>query len=112
MALNTLSLILAEAAPAAQQGNPLTFMVPMIVIMGVFIYLQSRSQKKKAQEHQQLLSKLKSGDRVLTTAGIVGMVVAVKEKTVTLRTAGDTKLEFTRGSVVEITASGSDSSEA
>ena len=49
---------------------------------------------------------------MVTSSGIVGMVIAVKDKTVNLRTAGDTKLEFTKGSVVEITASGSDSSEA
>lgn len=112
MPINTLSLMFAQAAPAGQQpGNPLTFMVPLIVIMAVFMYLQTRSQKKKAQEHQQMLAKMKSGDRVLTNAGIVGTVVAVKDKTVTIRTAGDTKLEFTKASVVEIT-SGSDSSES
>jgi preprotein translocase subunit YajC len=63
-------------------------------------------------EQQQLLSKMKSGDRVVTSSGIVGTIIAVKDKTVTVRTAGDTKLEFTKGSVVEITATGSDSSEA
>jgi len=35
----------------------------------------------------------------------------VKDKTVTVRTVGDTKLEFTKGSVAEIVA-GSDSSES
>ena len=99
-------------APAQTPGNPLTLMVPMIVVMGVFMYLQSRSQKKKAAEHQKLLSKLKSGDRVVTTSGIVGTVVASKEKTVTIRTAGDTKLEFTRGSISEITDASSTASEA
>ena len=103
--------MLAEGQPA-QQGNPLTLLVPMIVVMGVFMYLQHRSQKKKITEHQAMMNKLKSGDRVTTSAGIVGTVVAVKDKTVTVRTAGDTKLEFTKGSILEITASGSDSSEA
>jgi len=103
----------AQGTPAGQpQPNPLTFMVPLIVIMGVVMFLQTRSQKKKAQEHQQMLGKMKSGDRVLTSSGIVGTVVAVKEKTVTVRTAGDTKLEFTKGSIVEITGTGSDSSES
>lgn len=84
----------------------------MIVVMGVFMYLQHRSQKKKLAAHQALLNKLKSGDRVLTTSGIIGTVVAVKDKTVTVRTAGDTKVEFTRGSITEITDSGSASAEA
>ena len=103
----------ADAAqPQGNPGNPLTLMVPMIVVMGVFMYLQHRSQKKKMAAHQALLNKLKSGDRVLTTSGIIGTVVAVKDKTVTVRTAGDTKVEFTRGSITEITDSGSASAEA
>ena len=90
----------------------LKLMIPMIVVMVVMMYLQSRSAKKRELAHKELLSKLKSGDRVLTTSGIIGTVVAVKEKTVTVRTAGDTRVEFTRGSITEITDSGSASVEA
>lgn len=93
-----------------QTGNPLTLLVPMIVVMGVFMYLQHRSQKKKIEEHQKLMDKLKSGDRVLTSAGIVGTVVAVKDKTVTIRTAGDTKLEFTRAAITEVTQGSAEAS--
>lgn len=100
------------ATQGGQQTNPLGLLVPMLVVMGVFMYLQHRSQKKKATDHQQMLNKLKSGDRVVTSSGIVGTVIASKDKTVTVRTAGDTKLEFTKGSIAEITAGGSDSSEA
>ena len=104
--------MLADAAQSGGTQSPfsmLGFLIPMLVIM---YFLMIRPQQKKAKEHALLLTKLKSGDRVVTSSGIVGMVIAVKDKTVTLRTAGDTKLEFTKGSVVEITATGSDSSEA
>ncbi|MEY4386273.1 MAG: SecYEG protein translocase auxillary subunit [Verrucomicrobiota bacterium] len=84
----------------------------MIVIMGVFMWMQTRAQKKKALEHQQMLEKLKSGDRVLTSAGIVGTVVAVKDKTVTIRTAGDTKLEFTRAAITEVTQGSGDAAQS
>ncbi len=99
-------------AEAAQQQNPLSilgYLVPMLVIM---YFLMIRPQQKKAKEQALLLTKLKSGDRVVTSSGIVGTITAVKDKTVTVRTAGDTKLEFTKGSVTEIVASGADSSEA
>jgi preprotein translocase subunit YajC len=111
MALNLLQPMFAEQA-AQQPGNPLTLMVPMIVVMGVFMYLQHRSQKKKLADHQAMLNRLKSGDRVVTSSGIVGTVVAVKDKTVTVRTAGDTKLEFTRAAITDITDAGSASAEA
>lgn len=102
--------MLAEGQPTQPGGNPLTLLVPMIVVMGVFMYLQHRSQKKKMLEHQQMMEKLKSGDRVLTGAGIVGTVVNVKDKTVTIRTAGDTKLEFTRSAITEVTQGSAESS--
>jgi preprotein translocase subunit YajC len=104
--------MLAQTSGGQQQGNPLTLLVPMIVVMGVFLWMQTRAQKKKAQQHQQMLEKLKSGDRVLTGAGIVGTVVAVKDKTVTIRTAGDTKLEFTKAAITEVTAGSSDSAQS
>jgi preprotein translocase subunit YajC len=112
MALNTLNLMLAQSSGGQQPGNPLTLLVPMIVVMGVFMWMQSRSQKKKAQQHQQMIDKLKSGDRVVTSAGIIGSVVAVKDKSVTIRTAGDTKLEFTKSAISEVTQGSSDSAQS
>lgn len=84
----------------------------MIVVMGVFMYLQHRAQKKKVTEHQKMMEKLKSGDRVMTSAGIVGTVVAVKDKTVTIRTAGDTKLEFTKAAITEVTQGSAESAQS
>ena len=103
--------MLAQGQPPAQ-GNPLTLLVPMMVVLGVFMWLQARSQKKKAQQHKQMMDKLKAGDRVLASCGIVGTVANVKDKTITVRTAGDTKLEFTKGSIAEIIEGGSDAGQA
>jgi len=47
------------------------------------------------------VSSIKAGDKVVTAAGIIGTVVTVKDKTVTLRSA-DTKMEVTKSSVTEI----------
>jgi preprotein translocase YajC subunit len=56
-----------------------------------------------------LLETLRSGDRVVTTSGIIGVVVTVKDKTISLRSA-DAKMEVTKSSVVEILERGGDSS--
>ena len=79
--------------------------------MVVFWFVLIRPQQKKQKQHAQMLTKLKSGDRVVTNSGIIGTVVNVKDKAVTVRTAGDTKLEFTKGAIAEI-VEGSDSAEA
>jgi preprotein translocase subunit YajC len=61
-----------------------------------------RPQQKKAKEHERLLKTLKPKDKVVTSGGIMGIVVSVQERTVTIRSA-DTKLEVLKSAVSEIT---------
>ena len=49
-----------------------------------------------------MLKGLKAGDRITTSSGIVGVVVSLKDNTVTLR-SGDSKMEVTKSSVTEVT---------
>lgn len=70
----------------------------MIVIM-YFILIRPQQQQRKRQE--KMLQALKAGDKVVTSSGIVGMIITVKDKTVSLRSA-DTKMEVTKSSVAEI----------
>ena len=51
------------------------------------------------------MSSIKSGDKVVTASGIVGIVITVKDKTVSLRSA-DAKMEVTKASVTEILEGG------
>ncbi len=92
-------------APAPQQGGQSTpgwaGFVPLVLLLVVFYFVLIRPQQKKAKEHQQLLTTLRPGDKVVTSGGIVGTVLAVKDKAVTLRSA-DAKLEITKGAVSEI----------
>ena len=89
----------AQPTPVQQiVGSPLILIVLMVVMM-YFIMIRPQSQQRKRQA--QLLAGLKAGDKVVTTSGIVGVVVTVKDKTVSLRSA-DAKMEMTKSSVVEI----------
>jgi preprotein translocase subunit YajC len=114
MSIYSLNQIIAMAQPANADGkvaSPLASFVPLIVLMVIFWFLLIRPQQKKQKLHQQMLTKIKSGDRVVTSSGIIGTVVTVKDKSITVRTAGDTKLELTKGAVAEI-VEGSESSES
>jgi len=71
--------------------------------------IRPQSQQRKRQA--QLLEALKSGDKVVTSSGIVGVVVTVKDKTVTLRSV-DAKMEVTKASVTEILERGGDEKSA
>jgi len=77
----------------------------ILVMVFVFYFILIRPQQKKAREHDKLVKTLRSGDKVLTSSGIVGTVVGIKEKTVSVRSA-DAKLEFLKSAVTEITERG------
>jgi preprotein translocase subunit YajC len=104
MHLNT--FLADAAAPAAgsagqpQQPAWLGF-APMILLVVVFYFILIRPQQKRAKALAALVSSIKAGDKVVTAAGIIGTVITVKDKTVSLRSA-DTKLEVTKASVTEI----------
>jgi len=117
MDLSGIKVLLAMGAPPTAPGtqpDPRGQMfgtLGMLVIMIVMFYLVLiRPQQKKAKEHAQLLKTIKRGDRIVTSSGIVGEVVNVKEKTVMIRSA-DAKFEITKSAVAEITERGGEGSE-
>jgi preprotein translocase subunit YajC len=75
----------------------------MFVLMGViFYFLLIRPQRTRAKQQEALLKALKSGDKIVTASGIIGVVISVKEKTVSIRSS-DAKLEILKSAVSEIT---------
>lgn len=53
--------------------------LPLVLIFVVFYFLLIRPQQKKAKEHRGMLAALKRGDRIITSGGIIGTVVKVKD---------------------------------
>ncbi|HVY69223.1 MAG TPA: preprotein translocase subunit YajC [Verrucomicrobiae bacterium] len=88
-----------------QQQNPTAQMLQMLGTMGFFIVVMYvvmiRPQQKKAKEHELLLKNVKKGDKVVTSSGIIGVVLSVSDRTVSIRSA-DTKLEILKSAVTEI----------
>ena len=64
-----------------------------------------RPQQQRAKQQAKLIASLKSGDKVVTASGIIGVVITVKDQTVSLRSA-DAKMEVTKASVTEILEGG------
>ncbi len=74
---------------------------PMVLLIIVFYFILIRPQQRRSKQQAQLIKNLKSGDKVVTSSGIVGMVITVKDNTVSIRSA-DAKMEVTKASVTEI----------
>ena len=88
-----------------------TLMAAAIACLAAGAASADMAMQKKAKELAQLLGSLKSGDKIVTTSGIIGVVLTVKDKTVTIRSA-DTKLEITKGAVAEITERSGDTAQS
>jgi preprotein translocase subunit YajC len=109
MQLNPFPVILALTPPPANgqsssPQNPIMAFLPMILLVVVFYFILIRPQQKRAKEQRKMIEALKSGDKVVTSSGIIGEVISVKDRSVSLRSA-DAKFEVTKESVVSITES-------
>ena len=104
MSLSILNPLLALAPPAqpGQQAPPVwTSMVPLVLLFVVFYFILIRPQQKKAKDHAQLLKSIRRGDEVVTSGGVLGEVVNVKEKSVVMRSL-DSKFEVNKSAITEI----------
>ena len=96
-------LILAQAAaPGAPQQNLLVSMMPLVFIFIIFYFLLIRPQQKKQKDHEKLVQAVKTGDQVVTSAGIHGTVSNVKDKTVIIKIADNVKVEFDRSAIAVV----------
>jgi len=85
--------------PQAQAVNPIVNLFPLVLIFIIFYFLIIRPQKSKEKEHERLVSNLKKNDEVVTSSGIHGTVVNIKDKTVILRIDENVKLEIEKNCV-------------
>jgi len=65
----------------------------------VFYFILIRPQQKRQKQHQQLLANLKTGDKVVTSSGIHGLIANVKETTFLLKIADNVKIEIDKSAV-------------
>lgn len=86
-------------------GSLFTGIFPLILIFGIFYFLLIRPQQKRQREaeldRKAMLNALKANDKVVTSGGIYGSIVAVREKeeTVMLKIAQSVTIEVQRTSI-------------
>ena len=91
-----------SAAPAGAGSNPLASFIPIILIFIIMYFVLFRPQMRRQKEQRRLISSLKTGDRVVTSAGIHGMITNVKETTVTVKVADNVKIEMEKSAVTNV----------
>lgn len=89
--------------PQSQQAvNPIVNLFPLMAIFVIFYFLLIRPQKRKDKEHQKMLASLNKNEEVVTTSGIHGTIVNVKDKTIILRVDDNVKIEVEKNCVAYI----------
>jgi preprotein translocase subunit YajC len=92
----------AVVAPAAQQPGLMGMALPFLIMLGIMYFLMIRPQQKRMKEHQTLLSSLKTGDEVITSAGILGTIAGMSEKVVTLEVSKNVQLKVLKSQVNQV----------
>ena len=86
----------AQGAPGVGGPGPIMTIVPFILIFAIMYFMVIRPQQKKAKDHKELLGKLKKNDEVMTSGGIYGKVVDLKETVVTIEVAPNVRIRVAR----------------
>ena len=80
----------------ASQSPFASMLFPIILIYIIFYFILIRPQRKEQKEHKGMIDNLKKNDEVVTTGGIHGTIVNVKEKTFILRVDDNVKIEINK----------------
>ena len=97
-----MTLELLWAVPREGGNAGAIFLVQMVLIFGIFYFLLIRPQSKERQRHEQLLAKIKKGDEIVMNGGIIGKVVHVEEKRLTLKTGDNTRVTVDRSKIAGV----------
>lgn len=99
--------LLVETPAATEEGGSavatmLTTFLPILLMVAIFYFLLIRPEKKRSKKMKEMLDNLQVADEVVTTGGIIGRVLSVKEDTVLIETGSDrTRLRVLRSSIAE-----------
>jgi preprotein translocase subunit YajC len=94
-----------DAAAAAPQGGPpgWTTSLYMVVFVAMIYFAFVRPQTQAKKKTEETIKGAKTGDKIVTSSGIHGVITNVKESTVIVRVADNVKLEIEKSHIDKIT---------
>ncbi|MBU4199290.1 MAG: preprotein translocase subunit YajC [Verrucomicrobia bacterium] len=97
-------LAMAGGQGGAGQGQQSPYMLIgwLVIMVGLFYFMMIRPQQRKEKERKNLISNIKSGDRVIFGGGLVGIVANIKERVFVIKIADNTKVEAVKGAITRV----------
>ena len=93
-------LLMAQPAADGAQPNPIMTFLPMILIIAVFYFFMIRPQMKKQKEVAAFRNSLAKGDKVVTSGGIYGKILELKDNYVLLQIDDNVKIRVDKSALV------------
>lgn len=96
-----------------KQGNFMTLIVPFALMFAILYLLIIRPQRRKQKHLQEMIANVRKHDNVVTTGGVHGVVISVKEKEVIIRVDDnkDVKLKIDKSALTSVSVPKSDREE-
>jgi preprotein translocase subunit YajC len=94
-------ILMAQPAGSSGSANPLVTFLPLILVFVVFYFFMIRPQMKKQKELTNYRNSLSKGDKIITTGGIYGRVIEVKDNVVMIDVGGDVKLKVDKSALLK-----------
>jgi preprotein translocase subunit YajC len=96
--------LLLQESPAPQGGGLPQLLIMVGFMFAIFYFIVIRPQRARERQRLEMLSKIKKNDHVLTSGGIYGTVMNVKDDEVSLRIddGNNVRVRVTRSSIVGV----------
>ena len=98
--------LVGQPSPSGAETQPggMVFLIGIVLFMGVFFFMTSRSSRRERQKKADMIDNLKKNDRVMTIGGVLGTVVNVKDNEVVVKVdeATNTRMTFLKRSIQQV----------
>ena len=105
-----MSLLVSDALAQAPGGSPLgggySQIIILVALVAVFYFLLIRPQQKRMKDQQSMISRLATGDEVVTTGGILGRITEVGDSFITLEISDGVRVKVQKAQVTQLVPKG------
>jgi preprotein translocase subunit YajC len=92
----------------AEQGSLIGSFLPLIILFAIFYFLIIRPQQRQQKAHKAMLESLKKGDDIITTGGLMAVIVKTEEDFIKIKLNDDTVVKLDRAYVAQKVELGED----
>ncbi len=95
------NVLLIFLMPQSPDGSPVPSFVFLLLIIVVFYFFMIRPQMKRQKDLKSYRANLNKGDKIVTTGGVYGKVLDIKDQTITMEIADNVRIKIDKNAVLK-----------